>query len=773
MKKYLMMGAAALLMGASFTSCSKDKDLYDPQANAMKFLQDYQAAFISVFGQPDINQTWGFGDPAATSRMTRSFEAPACPDIDAPYDEAWVATYLTTAQEPKIVDLSQPRLNNITNNHDHGYWDYGTSATWWSWKGDASTLQYNPQNFTGSEEDKEFFETYCRPFFLIKNGQGSWSEYFGCTDEVTATNYLYNILNEAGKWTSWVDGVAPSNPTWVPDENFVTNFKITGEYTGTIPVAQSEGYAVTYVDGVEVYGDRLDPFLARTIVVTGTWTINADQRMGSGSLIVIANGGKVIVPEGVELQTVNQARIVVLPGGELSGAGFVEVSNGNGAGGENYNAGTVNIGRFNNNYGKFYNYGTFIATNYNGGAKESNFYNHNLVKIDNFIDNTPNARVFNNCQFYIKNDARIRNYEGVGGSALIVGGQLHTGFSGDGTNDPTSVGLAAGALVKAGSLYNNGTSWSGPTEGGYAVVKIGQFDYMNWVDENPAAGGYFANNIYLVADNLLNVPAGNGMQQQTDDGSEYYTMSLAKWKFNYVANCVGNGNVTIAEEGNYEVIPADNDFVLGQAGCTPGFKIKKDDDPQPETKSIRIMAEDVAAAAGSDIDFNDVVFDVEATFAANATSTDKVTITVRAAGGTMPLYIGGVEVHEKMLPGVANNTKTMINTDANFWADGENYFAQDGVAPVSFDLNVTVRKDYFLQDVNTNVVVTVNNQGNIVPVLAEKGEPAAKIAVPVGTPWVREKINIGLAYSLFTDWVQNNSNSTNWYADPDRSKVME
>ena len=40
MKKYLMMGAVALLMGASFTSCSKDKDLYDPQANAMKFRTD-------------------------------------------------------------------------------------------------------------------------------------------------------------------------------------------------------------------------------------------------------------------------------------------------------------------------------------------------------------------------------------------------------------------------------------------------------------------------------------------------------------------------------------------------------------------------------------------------------------------------------------------------------------------------------------------------------------------------------------------------------------
>ena len=71
MKKYLMMGAAALLMGASFTSCSSDNDLYDPQANATKFLQAYESAFIEVFGTPAANQTWGFGD-AAASRMTRA-----------------------------------------------------------------------------------------------------------------------------------------------------------------------------------------------------------------------------------------------------------------------------------------------------------------------------------------------------------------------------------------------------------------------------------------------------------------------------------------------------------------------------------------------------------------------------------------------------------------------------------------------------------------------------------------------------------------------------
>lgn len=63
MNKYLMIGAAALALGgASLTSCSNEKDLYDPTANAQKFLSDYAEAFYKVFGTPDQNQDWGFGD---------------------------------------------------------------------------------------------------------------------------------------------------------------------------------------------------------------------------------------------------------------------------------------------------------------------------------------------------------------------------------------------------------------------------------------------------------------------------------------------------------------------------------------------------------------------------------------------------------------------------------------------------------------------------------------------------------------------------------------
>lgn len=755
-----MTSAASLAVCGLITSCTHDID-YESSAQST-VVKKYEEAFITAFGQPDPTQEWGFGSSTAASRaMTRSQATPACPNItpkdvnNNTIDGTWVTNYLTTATEPDTQATDDPRWNNTTNNHDHGHWDYGSAAIWYSWIGDATTLQYNPDQFTGSEEDRTFFETYCRPFTKAKWGQTSWSDYFGCADEAAATQKLYELLSAAGKWSSWVNGVTPSDPTWVPDDKFVTNFKITGTYTGTIPVAASEGYAVTWVDGVETYGDRLDPFLARTIVVTGTWNINADQRMGSGSLIVIANGGTVNVAEGVQLQTVNQARIVVLPGGKLTGAGYVEVSNGNGVGSENYNGGEVSVKKFNNNFGKFYNYNKFIVDEYVGGAKESNFYNHGLVhiKYTGLNGETPNARIYNACQWYCENNMRCRIYEGLQGSSFIVGGQLMVSFSGDGTSDPTYFFLAAGALVKAGSLYNNGTNWIGPTEGGYAVLSIGQFDYMNWAGENPLTAGYFANNIYLQADNLNNVPEGNGMQQKTDNGTEYYTQSLAWWKFkNIVANSVGNGNVTVVEKGTYEVIPASDDFVLGTSGCTPGFKIKKDDpepDPEPSSGTVRVICEDLSVTQATDWDFNDVVFDVQL-----AESNTKVKITLLAAGGTLPLVIGGAdaedyhEVHAEFAeanPTLNISTQSMINTrntgsKYTFRGCNERTFYLD--AKSEWFANAGEGDDALVKAVAKNMPVEVykmeNGTKTWVLMKCDKGEPAAKIAVGTDYNWCDE-----------------------------------
>ena len=499
----------------------------------------------------------------------------------------------------------------------------------------------------------------------------------------------------------------------------------------------------------------------RTVVVTGTWNITDDQRVGEFGKIIIANGGTVNVASGKFLNMVNEARLVVLRGGKLTGAGSVEVNNGNAVGEENYNAGTIDVATFNNNFGKFYNYGKFLVNEYQAGAVESNFYNHSLVAIDH-TNSVANARVFNACQFYVKNDARLRNYEGVMGSALIVGGQFMPFGSEDGTTIPSYVSLAAGALVKCGSLYN-GSSWVGPTEGGYAALEVvNQIDYLNWVQDSPQTAGYFANNIYVKCGTWQNDPDGQGKHEDVDDGSEWghinYTESRAEYKFwTVAANCTGNDHVTKVGEGTNVLLPADEDFELGVKGCTPGFTGDiTSTDPDPVTYVKRVMAEDLSASEGTDFDFNDVVFDV-------AWTETGAKIKLLAAGGTLPLYIGdpdlGNEVHGIFAaknPGRNITTSTIINTRAQ---NGDSrlgwHNAVNDLAPVEFTLEGNFKDEDGENNAN-NIQIWVVKNGKTLELTAVKAQPASKFACPVGTDWADEFQNIDDKWPTkkFTNWVQ-------------------
>jgi hypothetical protein len=534
-----------------------------------------------------LNVTFGDSNPSAAPR--RSQEAPVCPDINQPYNEAWVTTYCQTAKEPTA--------DNVSDNYDNT--SYATNWT-----------VVNAIPYDGSDEDK------LRQWFTSNS------------DGLT--------------WDALVAWAKENRPTWISynvDETFVTNFKITDTYSGTIGVAASEGYAYTEENGERVYGDRLDPFTARTIVVKGTWNVTEDQRIGSGGLIVIANGGKIDVKSGKTLTMVNMSRIVVLPGGELKGEGNVLVTNGNAAGAENYNGGTIDIHKFDNNFGKFYNYGTFKADIYAASSKESNFYNHHIVHIKGTKENgnyvSPNARLFNACQWYCEGDMNLRNYEGVQGSSLLVDGELKMGSSADGTTDATYVGLEDGAYVECGTLFNNGTSWTGPegtTEDGYAVVKIGQITYLNWEqDTQPLDGGYFENNIYVEIVDDTNYPTGNGWQ----------TWNAAYKFWNIVANGLGggtevrgNGHVTEISSGTTEIIPEDmvnnQHFEKGVRGCTPGYK---GDAPEREDENpiYSYAFEDTKLG---DYDLNDVVIKVQ-----ESTDNQYIDLRVVACGATLNLNI--------------------------------------------------------------------------------------------------------------------------------------
>lgn len=86
MRKYLMTTAAVVALGGLFSGCGNDVDLSGGSTAEFNIVQNYENAFITRFGQPDSAQTWGFGEPSASTRAV----------VDHPYISDGGDTYNAT-----------------------------------------------------------------------------------------------------------------------------------------------------------------------------------------------------------------------------------------------------------------------------------------------------------------------------------------------------------------------------------------------------------------------------------------------------------------------------------------------------------------------------------------------------------------------------------------------------------------------------------------------------------------------------------------------------
>ena len=162
----------------------------------------------------------------------------------------------------------------------------------------------------------------------------------------------------------------------------------------------------------------------------------------------------------------------------------------------------------------------------------------------------------------------------------------------------------------------------------------------------------------------------------------------------------------------------------------------------------------------SDWDFNDVVFDVE------FTGDNSATITLVAAGGTLPLIVGvqnpvdgqsypANEVHA--LYGVS--TDYMVNTKAEL--KGLN--GGDVDKKPTINVTITGVKAQNGKNIPIHVQKIVNDQPKWIELQAITGEPAAKIGVdPNSFNYCLEKDDIRGQYPLFTQWVRTSSPSFWW-----------
>ena len=792
MNNYVFKGVAALVLGGFLAGCSHDEDWTDVVAGKLKA---YDEVFKGEYGTIDPTQNWGFG----TLNAENSAKAVASITVDQNYGETYtVKVFSNDPLKDKMgVVLAKGTIQNgetFTKEFNHAPSQQSFMVGITNQRGLTSYRQVMLANgkleakFGGNGELTRSISSPTVEDITIPDDTYAKSFLDGAV-EPTDENVIDNFDHSWSGDDCWVDGVHYAHYDYV-DETYVRKFKITGSWDKLINVLATEAQ----------YGD------ARTVYIgeNGYWAIpeGKEQRVGGGAVIVIDNGGELHIPEGALMNFVNQARLVVMPGGKITGDGKIQVTNGNAAGLEGYNGGTIDIGTFNNNFGKFHNYGLFKCTLLEGGAGLSNFYNHgvaHIVRSGNATEyggdyNTANTRIYNECQFYCEKDMRVFVLENAPGSYFHVGGELMMSDGEDGNATNSYVALGNGSLVRVGTLWNNNSSWVGPTAGS-AVVELGGIRYLNVTGNNPVEQGYFINNLYIsVDDKTLLDRGGNNYDKLKGwylNGYGHDTYYVTDTNL-HAPNGAGNLNAVIVEEGEADIsIPASEGFVLGESGCSPGyeggtgtsFTPEKDEIPvvnteeQPlrseiettteyyETTQVieqgRVFCEDLGKISTNDLDFNDVVFDAYIYKVAQVTrtiikvdgklqsdDTEETSaryyakIVLLAAGGTLPLKVANVEVHNAF----GNySTTTIINTITE---EGSAFGNSWAVEPP---------KDLGIFDGYSSIaeipITIFYDSGDVLTLTAESGEAPHKICVPIGIKWAKERVKIDEAYTEFQKYV--------------------
>ena len=274
---------------------------------------------------------------------------------------------------------------------------------------------------------------------------------------------------------------------------------------------------------------------------------------------------------------------------------------------------------------------------------------------------------------------------------------------------------------------------------------------------------------------------------------------------------IENFTVTRWEHGD-KIIPGDtnySDWIIRLCAATPDDDVTGGETSSSSTSTRtdrierrrlvsqgRIFCEDLGTSAErmtkSDIDFNDAVFDAkiwrlgqfDVTYV-NGSKIDETDykegiyenglengkfkyiaeIRLLAAGGTVPLRIGGNngfairEIHEKF--GEGNNKTishtTIINTmGAPSQANFSTTVSTETCDAVTVEVDITDLVDGKTKiglDIIPIEVQWVSSKGQTVGELtADFGKAPQKLCVPIGTPWVYERIPITDAYKDFADY---------------------
>lgn len=489
----------------------------------------------------------------------------------------------------------------------------------------------------------------------------------------------------------------------------------------------TNGATLTIVDsGVFSYGQYQSAiYVAKggTLEVKGSLQMSGTKIFNKGTIIISSSfqacnagliyndGGKINVENRLSVENAN-ANIVnnagIITAGELAtqGGGSMENNDSIIINGSTY---------FNSNNNTWVNNGQFITEDFDYTAGSSTVINNckmtvtNLFKI-NLGDNDVNGFRMDGGSGVVTKD-----FEMAGPARIYMGSNSVFKVTGEAKMNITKAGYG---------IY-------GPETGDFAVFQANEITCNN---PHQRFNVTYFNNLYVVANEHFAFGYDNLAEDlwpthvySENDGPFYFTV----------------GSAVVYTDGQKPGI------TIEKTPCNPGFG-----GGDEFTPVIRVMAEDLtitSTGANSDFDFNDIVFDVQ------WTSTG-AKVRINAAGGTLPLTIGGeagglgTEVHaafKEANPTKNITVKTMMNTFENH--------KSDYVRPI---INLTgnfVNAETGQKD--ANLIKLFVNKGTEddpkwIELTAVKGKVASKIGVDPKVEWCNERQGIDSRYDKFPAWVR-------------------
>jgi len=462
-----------------------------------------------------------------------------------------------------------------------------------------------------------------------------------------------------------------------------------------------------------------------SVYVTGTWTLTFDQRVPNGNVLVVGNGGKIVIPDDFKLSnggadsTSPSGTIIVLPGGEITGGGIAEAT----ADASNfYNGGTVSVKSIRLVGGTLYNAG-IIGTGSTTIIGDANTAGHS-------------------CQFINFASASLSEASGSALGVLNAGTMKVTGT----LKLSSASRMDDGSSIECGSiaLQGDGTSNSVLQMGNSAYLNCnGAISINNYGVWGPSGSSYKSNALFK---------AEACTQCQTIPGNAN-TFMLDHVQLQLPTTFQGFDLVSAWINGSGEGIFASRQtcYFSFQGNASPSYNGMFYAFEIPSENEIK------------DFDYNDLVLLVSAPYD-NGDGTFTSFISVAAIGSERPIllyYKGeqiGQEVHDLM------NIEKDKTINANKVVTMPRYLGEikfNGDADITrlpFSLHFSDKDGSNAESISQP---TTSRQAPLFVAVSADAQGKWR--------WCKEGSNIGLAYLMFGTWASNQKSATDWYTNTNAS----